>query len=388
AELRPFDPTPPSGPLTREAIVEQYFPRIQAFRRDVASGRNAGAQYFRQLRALVVQRPGAGDGYVVDIAAVVAHVNARLAEFSAGAPFTAAAWMGAERTSVAPPGAIALDAFPFFTVVFDEAPARALFGLREQAIPYSMSLLLLVTVLGSVFVYRAISHEARLARLRNDFVAAVSHEFRSPLSSILALAERLDRIQDPDKLREYHRIIERDAHRLGALVTRLLDVALIEEGKKVYGSERVDLVDAARGAIEACRHVTGADRIQLSGADAAPLWVQGDRTALEHAIQNVIENAAKYSPPDAPIDVACASSNGAHQIEVRDRGIGIPPEEHARIFEKFYRGRHISGLNIQGVGVGLALVRHVVEGHGGSVAVDSRPGAGSTFSLRLPRAGA
>jgi two-component system phosphate regulon sensor histidine kinase PhoR len=384
-QLRPAEAGPPDLPPTARSVAEQYFPRIQAFRRDVAAGRNAGAQYFRQLRALVVQLPGSSDGYVVDIQHVLAHVNGKLAEFAAADAFTATAWMGAERTSRPPVGSFAIEGFPFLEVLFEDAPTATAGGLRGQALPYSMAVLLLVTVLGSVFAYRAVSQEARLARLRNDFVAAVSHEFRSPLSSILALAERLERIQDPEKLREYHRIIGQDAHRLRALVTRLLDFALIEEGKKVYSLERIDLVAAAREAIDSCQHVAHAERIRLFGADA-PLWVHADRTALHHAIQNVIENAAKYSPPESPIIVQCASANGNHLVEVRDRGVGPPPAEQAKIFEKFYRGRHASGLNVQGVGIGLALVRHVVDSHGGSISVESRPGDGSRFSLRFPKA--
>jgi signal transduction histidine kinase len=384
AQLRPFDPIPGPGPVTQQAIVEQYFPRIEAFRRDVAAGRTTGTQYFRQLRGLVVQVPGAADGYVVDIDDVLAHVNTKLADLSADAPFAATAWMGSERTALPPAGALGLQAFPFFAVVFSAIPASSAVAMRQAAVPYALSLLLLVTAAGSVFVYRAISHEARLARLRNDFVAAVSHEFRSPLSSILALGERLERVHDPEKLREYHAIIGRDARRLGALVTRLLDFAQIEEGQKVYARERVDLVDAARDAVDSCRHVARPDRIQFVGSSSAPLWVRADRTALHHSIQNVIENAAKYSPDDSPIVVACSSINGSHVVEVQDNGIGIPESEQARIFEKFYRGRQVVDLNVQGVGIGLALVKHVMDSHGGSVSVESKPGEGSRFSLRLP----
>lgn len=384
-QQRPFDAAPPDMQLTPQGITDQYFPRILAFRRDVTTGRNSGAQYFRQLRALIVQPPGTKEGYVVELQDVLGHVDQKLAEFSTAEPFSARTWIAAERSSLPPAGAVALDSFPFFAVVFDDAGSGAAPGIRSQIVPYSVGLLVLVTVLGSVFVYRAVSHEVRLARLRNDFVAAVSHEFRSPLSSILALAERLERIGDPDKLREYHRIIGQDARRLSALVTRLLDFALIEDGREVYSFERVDLVGAAREAIEACQHVDRSGRIRLLGAEAAPLWVSGDRTALQHAIQNVIENAAKYSPPEAPIIVQCATANGSHLVEVCDRGIGIPASEQAKIFEKFYRGRQVSDLNVQGVGIGLALVQNVIEGHGGSIAVDSRPGEGSRFSLRLPK---
>jgi signal transduction histidine kinase len=383
---RPFNSGAPSGAPTPTSIAEQYFPRIEAFRRDLAAGRNAGAQYFPRLRAVVVQEPASQRGYVVDIQQVLAHVNAKLAEFSASEPFTAAVWTREERSSPTPPNGFAFEAFPFFEVTFDDTRPAGVSALRLQAVPYSMSLLVLVAVLGSIFLYRAISQETRLTRLRSDFVAAVSHEFRSPLSSILALAERLERIRDPEKLSEYHRIIGQDARRLSALVARLLDFAQIEEGKKIYALERVDLVTSAREAVESCQHLAHPARIRLLGEKASPLWVQADRTALHHAIQNVIENAAKYSPPECPVEVECLSQNGTHVVEVRDRGIGIPPAEHGRIFEKFYRGRHASGLNVQGVGIGLALVRHVVESHGGSVSVRSQPGQGSQFALRFPKA--
>jgi signal transduction histidine kinase len=384
-QQRPFDAAPPGATLTPQLVVSQYLPRIVAFRRDVTAGRNAGAQYFRQLRALIVQPPGTDEGYIVELENVLAHVDATLTEFSTAEPFAARTWIAAERSSLPPAGAVALEGFPFFAVVFADVEAATAVGLRNQLFPYSLGLLVLVTVLGSVFVYRAVSHEVRLARLRNDFVAAVSHEFRSPLSSILALAERLERVSDPDRLREYHRIIGQDARRLSALVTRLLDFALIEDGKEAYAFERVDLVETTREAIEACQHVARPGRISLLGADAAPLWVHGDRTALQHAIQNVIENAAKYSPPEAPITVQCASANGSHLVEVYDRGIGIPAAEQTKIFEKFYRGQEVAALNAQGVGIGLALVQHVIKGHGGSIGVDSRPGEGSRFSLHVPK---
>jgi signal transduction histidine kinase len=386
-QQRPFDAAPPATRLTSAVVAAQYVPRILAFRRDVAAGRNTGAQYFRQLRALVVQPPGSQAGYVAALQDVLAHVDRKLAELSATESFTARTWIAAERSSLPPAGAMTLDSFPFFAIVFEDAPAYASAGLGTRLLPYSMGLLAFVTLLASVFVYRAVANEARLARLRNDFVAAVSHEFRSPLSSIVALAERLDRLDgDPERLREYQRIIGQDARRLSALVTKLLDFAQIEDGRDVYAAERVDLAGAAREAVSACQHVAHPERIRLAGADEAPLWVRGDRTALQHAIQNVIENAAKYSPPEAPILVQCATSHGSHLVEVCDRGIGIPAAEHARIFEKFYRGRQAAGTNVHGVGVGLALVRHIIESHGGSVGVDSRPDEGSRFSLRLPRA--
>ena len=155
----------------------------------------------------------------------------------------------------------------------------------------------------------------------------------------------------------------------------------------MYSRERVDLVAAAREAIDACRVAGRPERIRLFGADGAPRWVLADPTALHHALQNIIENAAKYSPPESTIDVECDSVNGSHLVHVRDRGIGIPAAEHVRIFEKFYRVPQGS-ISVHGIGIGLSLVRHVVDSHGGSIQVVSKPGEGSRFSLRFPTAGA
>lgn len=295
-----------------------------------------------------------------------------------------------DRDSAKPPPtdeSLIFEGFPFFRVMFSEPQPSGSSGLRRHAFAYSTVALVLVTIVGSMFVHRTVSQEVRVSELKNDFVSAVSHEFRSPLSSILALSERLEsaRVNDPDQLRQYHLAIGREARRLSALVTRVLDFAQIEEGRKVYALERVELVGIVREAIQSCAHAVRPERVELHGDDAAPLWVRADRTALQHCIQNLIENAAKYSPPDTPVSVTCAGANGAAIVEVRDRGIGIPASEHARIFEKFYRGARATDLHVQGVGIGLALVKHVVDGHGGSVSVQSEPDQGSCFRLQLPR---
>ena len=383
---RPSARTPSGDRPTAEVITDFYYPRLLVFLRDFQSG----AQYFLRLRTLIVRLPGRDQGYVLDPQHVLDHVNQRLAEFCAGANFKASLWIGDlrdERSSSAT-GAFGLEGFPYFQVVFYDAEPTSPTDFRQHAFAYSMTLLVLVTILGSILVYRTVSQEVRLSQLRTDFVSAVSHEFRSPLSSILALSERLEsaRVRDPEKLTQYHQVIGQEARRLTALVTRLLDFAQIEEGKKRYALEPVELVAIAREAIQSCHYSVRPERIRLYGEEAAPLWVRADRTALQHCIQNLIENAVKYSPANSPIAVTCASVNGSNVVDVRDRGIGIPPAEQGRIFEKFYRGRQASDFDVQGVGIGLALVRHVMESHGGSVSVESEPGQGSRFRLHLPKA--
>lgn len=387
AERRPFESSPASLLPTTATVTEQYYPRIQAFLRDFRAGRHTGAQYFLRLKALVVRAPGQTSGYVIGVEPVVEHVNQRLAEFAAGEPFTATVWIAdAPQQSAPSPAAVGMQGFPFFYVGFADTVTEGWADVG-RGFPYSIGLLVVIAFAGSAFVYRVVAQEMRLAEMRSDFVAAVSHEFRSPLSSILALVERLQaaRIRDPERLAEYHEIIGRDARRLGALVGRLLEFGQIEHGHRQYVLERVDLGGIVAEAVETCETVVGAGRIRFERGPQ-PLWMRGDAAAVRQAVQNLVENAAKYSPADSPIIVSCSSDAARHLVDVQDSGIGIPAAEHVRIFEKFYRGRQAVAQHVQGVGIGLALVRHVMDGHGGTVTVSSVPGTGSTFRLAFPAA--
>lgn len=381
---RPRTDALPPDRVTAAVVTDYYYPRILVLLRDFKSR----AQYFQRLRSLVVLLPGSTDGYAITASQLVTRADEWLAELCAGAPFIGSLRIGdfEDRSPTADPFALA--GFPFFRVVFDHRRAAGTSAFGDHTFAYSMSFLVMLTSLGSFLVYRAVSQDVRLSELRSDFVSAVSHEFRSPLSSMLVLLERLDaaRIRDPEKLAEYHAVLRRDAERLAALITRLLDFAQIESGKQRYALERVDLAAIAREAVEASRRLMTNDRLRCVGDGAGPLWVSADRTALQDCIQNLIENAAKYSAADQPIDVTCSSANGHHLVEVRDRGIGVPRSEHSKIFEKFYRGARATELNVQGVGIGLSLVKHVVEYHGGSVSVESETGTGSCFRLHLPAA--
>jgi signal transduction histidine kinase len=383
--LRPFDAAPVGGELRADAVTTHYYPRVQVFLRDSHAGRHTGAQYFLRLRALVVQTRGDRDGYVIGSDPVVSYVNERLSELCKGESFAAQVWVAqAERSAARTSETYGLADFPFFEVAFTESGVPAALAVRQNAFTYSMTALIAIAVLGSVFVHRAVSQEVKLAELRKDFVAAVSHEFRSPLSSIALLAERLvsQRTMAPGQLAEYHRVIESDARRLSALVSRLLEFGRIEEGKAMYHFAVVDLADVTRDVIEPSAH-RPSSRVCFEPV-AGPLWIRGDRTAISHAVQNLIENANKYSAPATPIDVTCSSGDGTHVIEVRDRGMGIAPADQPRIFEKFYRSPAVMTSGVQGVGVGLALVKHIVEAHGGSVSVRSRVGEGSVFRLAFP----
>jgi two-component system phosphate regulon sensor histidine kinase PhoR len=381
----PFSPTPPARP-TAQSIADSYYPRILVFLRDFKTG----AQYFLRLKVLIVRLPGRDQGYVLEAQPVLDYVDRRLDGLCAAAGCRAALWIGDFRDA-APPSAteaFGLDGFSVFQVAFYPSPdAGVPFG-GQHAFAYAMALLAVIAILGSMLVYRAVSQEAHLSQLRSDFVSAVSHEFRSPLSAIMALSERLEssRVRDPEQLAQYHHVVGQESRRLSALVSRLLDFAQIEDGKMVYSLVRADLVAIARDAIASCQYAARPGRIRWSGGEQAPLWILADRAAVQHAIQNLIENAVKYSPADAPVDVTCAPADGSACVDVKDLGPGVPLEDREKIFEKFYRARHVADLNVQGVGIGLALVRHVTDGHGGSVSIESRPGDGCRFRLTLPMA--
>ncbi|HEX8926433.1 MAG TPA: HAMP domain-containing sensor histidine kinase [Terriglobales bacterium] len=241
---------------------------------------------------------------------------------------------------------------------------------------------------GGIFLsYRNMNREMALAKLKSDFVSNVSHELRTPLSSIRLFAETLEmgRLKSPEKAQEYYRIIRKESERLTALINNILDFARIEAGRKEYDFRETDIGELVRNTLDSCRFqfeqqgFTCAERI---AADLPKLRV--DREAIERSVLNLVNNAVKYSRDDKVLEVDAYRSNGSVKIEVSDHGIGIPPDEHHKIFEKFYRACDPLVHNTKGSGLGLSLVKHVVEAHGGEVGVSSDPGRGSKFTITLP----
>ncbi|MBV9342807.1 MAG: HAMP domain-containing histidine kinase [Acidobacteria bacterium] len=239
---------------------------------------------------------------------------------------------------------------------------------------------------GIVVTYRNVSKEMALARLKSDFVSNVSHELRTPLALIRLYAETLElgRLTSHEKQQEYYCIIRKESERLSALINNILDFSRIEAGRKEYDFRETDMRELVRNTLESYRY-----QIEQNGftfeeqiADVPPLRV--DREAIARSLVNLVNNALKYSQDRKYIGVNLFRDNGCIKLEVIDRGIGIAAGEQHKIFEKFYRVGDPLVHNTKGSGLGLSLVQHIARAHGGQVAVDSTPGAGSKFTIILP----
>lgn len=247
-----------------------------------------------------------------------------------------------------------------------------------------------LSLFAGYLLWRNTRREVRIAEMRSQFVSSVSHELRTPLTSIRMFAELLQ-LRDPDNPvdakthGEYLDMIVNESERLTRLLNNVLDFSRIEHGQKSYRMEttRLDeVVIAAARTMEYPLAQQGFDlRVQMDGV-VAP--VEADRDALKQAILNLLTNAMKYSGKSRNIELRLAPDAGGAVIQVQDHGIGIPIGEQPHIFKKFYRARVPENGAIAGTGLGLALVTHIAEAHGGSVDVESAPGMGSTFSIHLP----
>ena len=263
-------------------------------------------------------------------------------------------------------------------------------AIGEKFVTYNFIILGCLSLLmaaGIWLTWRNVSREMALARLKSDFVANVSHELRTPLSLIRLYAETLElgRLTAPDKFQEYYRIIRKESERLSALINNILDFSRIEAGRKEYEFKETDIALLVHNTLESYRYQieqNGFSFEERIAEDIPPLKV--DREAIARSLLNLINNALKYSRDQKYIGVNVYRSNGSVKVEVIDKGIGIPPAEQSKIFEKFYRVGDPLVHNTKGSGLGLSLVRHIVQAHGGQVFVESNPGKGSKFVIALP----
>jgi signal transduction histidine kinase len=247
----------------------------------------------------------------------------------------------------------------------------------------------MTALVGFVGTWRAYARQRRLNELKSDFVSSVSHELRAPIASVRLMAESLDRgkITESTKQRDYFRFISQECRRLSALIENVLDFARIEQGRKQYEFEAADLAALVRNTVtlmEPCaaeREVGLRLQLPQTVSDGLPLTV--DAKALQQALVNLVDNAIKHSRPKSEVTLGLEPGDPL-RLWVEDHGPGIPPGEHEKIFERFYRHGSELRRETQGVGIGLSIVKHIVEAHGGRVVVRSAVGKGSRFTIELP----
>jgi len=259
--------------------------------------------------------------------------------------------------------------------------------LKNSYYFWTILTLIIVLIFGAFLIVRTISHEVEILKIKSDFVSSVSHEFKTPLTSIKALAERLKegKVKDQSKAEQYFSVISQDTEKLTRLVKNILDFSKTEEGKKEYEFTETDVAQFMTQQIENFRKVEiqkGAKIHTQIPKDIPHLFV--DRDALSQAIINLLDNASKFSPDKKEISIILKSDAENIIIEVKDKGIGIPQDEINKIFDKFYQGKSTLRHSVTGTGLGLTLVRHIVEAHGGRISVESKIGQGSTFALIFP----
>jgi two-component system phosphate regulon sensor histidine kinase PhoR len=283
--------------------------------------------------------------------------------------------------------------------LFTEAPSAATLAVRarvgepvadrsrQRLFVSAVAVVVCLTMALGYLAVRDVSRELRTAAVRSSFVAAVTHELKTPLASIRLLAETLRRGRArPEATDELLGTIVEETDRLARLVDNVLSSSRIESGTRSYHPQVVSLRDVVTSALRRFEYVLRQEQFVLTEQfEVAPLLVRADPDALEQAVMNLLGNAIKYSSGSREIrvDIVCRADNAV--VSVADRGIGIAPRDRERIFESFYRASD-AARDTTGAGLGLTLVKHFADAHHGRVTVDSEPGKGSVFSIVLPLA--
>ena len=257
---------------------------------------------------------------------------------------------------------------------------------RQRFLMLAAAIMVLFLVAGAYFVARAIRRETEVSRMQSEFVSAVSHEFRSPLTSMRQLSEMLalGRVPQENRRQVYYETLVRETARLQRLVEALLNFGRMEAGARQYHFEEMDAASLVHRVVSEFEpQLTSAGRhIELRGEEDG-CRIEADPEAMSVALRNLVDNALKYSWNKPSVWVEWGKENERVAIRVRDQGAGIAHDEMKAIFRKFVRGSAAAAGNVKGSGVGLAMVRHIVAAHGGEIQVESEPGEGSTFTVLL-----
>jgi two-component system sensor histidine kinase SenX3 len=259
------------------------------------------------------------------------------------------------------------------------APSRRTLGVRSCPLHSDAG-----QILGAVAVIEDMSERQRIDKIRRDFVANVSHELKTPVGALSLLAETLDGEDDPETVARLTARLGAEAGRLGRIIDDLLDLSRIEANEEAP-LEEMTVGALVAEAVEPLRPAARSREIELRTVEIpSDLILWGHHRDLVSAVANLVDNAIKYSEPRSPVTVCARASGDTVEIIVSDQGLGIPPRDLERIFERFYRVDRARSRATGGTGLGLSIVRHVAVNHGGTVSVESAEGQGSTFTLRFP----
>ncbi len=257
---------------------------------------------------------------------------------------------------------------------------------RERFLMFTAIISLAVTaaLTGLASAFRTFQEQCKLSEMKSNFVSSVSHELRAPLASVRLMAESLERgkVNEPERQQEYFQLIGRECRRLTALIENVLDFARMDQGRKEYQMEPTDLVMLFKHTVSSMKPYAAERQVHLELEIKGEVRdVELDGQAIQQALVNLIDNAVKFSPAQGVVKVYLEFVPEHVLFRVVDQGPGIPREEHKRIFERFYRRGRELRRETQGVGIGLSIVKHVVDAHGGQILLNSEVGEGSDFTI-------
>ena len=263
----------------------------------------------------------------------------------------------------------------------ESATLRLRRGVEQRLVTARASV---ITPRLTLIVIRDITEHERVEQMRRDFVSNTSHELKTPVGAITLLAEAIDSAaDDPDQVRRFAARLSAEASRLGQLTSRIMNLSRLQSADDLTELRDVSVDEVVAAAIESQSIAADAAGIAIVRGGARGAYVRGDVQVLTEAIGNLVANAVAYSPPGAQVGVGVKADDRVVEVAVTDRGIGIPEGDQERVFERFYRADQARSRRTGGTGLGLSIVKHAVQRHGGEVELWSRPGRGSTFTVRL-----
>jgi signal transduction histidine kinase len=250
-----------------------------------------------------------------------------------------------------------------------------------------LTFIVALMIIGAALIARDISRESEITRLKTEFVHNISHELKTPLTLIHLFGETLQRKENltDEERKECYEIITKESERLSHLINNVLDFSRIEMGRKEFTFKNENIATVVSDTLESYRYHLERKGFTIETditSDIPEIII--DREAIASVLINLLSNVMKYSPKEKEVTVKLMRDGENAVLQVKDKGIGISPKEILKIFQRFYRSQNITASEIGGSGLGLTLVKHIIEAHGGRIQVESEPGEGSIFSVILP----